>query len=130
MDESFIVEDGGTVRTQVWHYPSRSECLQCHTPVGGWALGFNTPQLNRVFDYGAGQERQIAALNRVGYFSSPVTNVNTLRALAPATNTAVSLDYRVHSYLAANCAQCHQPGGSGQALWDARITTPTVQAGI
>jgi hypothetical protein len=104
--------------------------LQCHTPAGGWALGFNTPQLNRAFDYGAGPEHQIAALNRVGYFSSPVTNINTLRALAPATNAAVSLAYRVHSYLAVNCAQCHQPGGAALGYWDARITAPLSQAGL
>jgi len=37
----------------------------------------------------------------------------------------------VRSYLAANCVQCHQPGGgAGWSLWDARISTPTSQAGI
>jgi hypothetical protein len=130
MDETFVIHDGGTTRTQVWHYPSRSECLACHTPQGGQALGFNTAQLNHDFDYGAGPENQIAALSRVGYFSTPVTNVYTLRTLAHPTNTAYSLDYRVHSYLTANCAQCHQPGAQSAAPWDARITTPLSQAGI
>ena len=130
MDEPFVIYDGGTVRTQVWHYPSRTECLSCHTAVGGWALGFNTPQMNREVDYGQGPENQIAALSRVGYFSSPVTNINTLRALAHPTNTACSVEYRVHSYLTANCVQCHQPGGTALGYWDARITTPMSLAGI
>ncbi|HKS35814.1 MAG TPA: PQQ-dependent sugar dehydrogenase [Verrucomicrobiae bacterium] len=130
LDEEFLIHDGGTVRTQVWRYPSRSECLQCHTAVAGHALGFNTTQLNREFDYGAGAENQIAALNRVGYFSSPVSNHFTLSALAPRTNDAYSLEYRVRSYLAANCIQCHQPGGPSQGLWDARLTTPISQAAI
>jgi len=130
MDEPFVIYDGVTVRTQVWHYPSRTECLSCHTAVGGWALGFNTPQMNREVDYGQGPENQIAALSRVGYFSSPVTNINTLRALAHPTNTACSVEYRVHSYLNANCVQCHQPGGTALGYWDARITTPMSQAGI
>src|SRR5262249_41993338 len=53
LDESLVVDDGGTVRTQVWHYPGRNECLICHTAptAGGQALGFNTPQLNRDFAY-------------------------------------------------------------------------------
>jgi glucose/arabinose dehydrogenase/mono/diheme cytochrome c family protein len=130
MDETFLVHDNGIVRTQVWHYPSRAECLTCHTAAGGLALGFNTPQLNKDMDYGAGLENQIGALSRAGYFSSPVTNVNALRALAAPTDTASSLEYRVHSYLAANCAQCHQPGGAAVGNWDARITTPISQAGI
>jgi len=130
MDDPFVVQDGATVRTQVWHYPSRAECLSCHTTAGGLALGFNTPQMNRDVDYGNGPENQIAALSRVGYFSSPVTNANTLRALAHPTNTAYSVDYRVHSYLTVNCAQCHQPGGTALGGWDTRITTPLSQSGI
>ena len=130
MDETFTVYDGASPRAQVWHYPSRTECLLCHTPVGGFALGFNTAQLNRDFDYGVGNENQIATLDRAGYLSTNAAGLHTLRALAHPTNSTVSLEYRVHSYLAANCAQCHQPGGAGLGFWDARITTPMSAAGI
>ncbi|TMP97251.1 MAG: hypothetical protein E6L09_13550 [Verrucomicrobia bacterium] len=130
LDETFTITEGETVRTQVWHYPSRAQCLLCHTTAAGLALGFNTPQMNRDVDYGSGPENQIAALNRAGYFSAPVAHVNTLRALASPTDAAVSVDYRVRSYLAANCAQCHQPGAVAQGNWDARVTTPLSQAGI
>jgi len=65
-----------------------------------------------------------------GYFAATVTNINLLPALASATNTAVSAEYRVRSYLAANCSQCHQPGGSALGLWDARLSTPGPQTGI
>src|SRR5439155_9139346 len=98
--------------------------------LDGQALGFNTPQLNRDSDYGGVSENQIRALNDAGYFQPPLSGVRTLPALAHATNGAVSLDYRVHSYLAANCAQCHQPGGIGRGSFDARITTPLSAAGI
>ncbi|MEO6335562.1 MAG: PQQ-dependent sugar dehydrogenase [Verrucomicrobiota bacterium] len=128
-DESFLINDGGTIRTQVWHYPGRNECLACHTPVAGYALGFNTPQLNRDFNYGI-VTNQIYALNDAGYFNSDVTNLQTLPALVSATNSNISREYRVRSYLAANCVQCHQPGGAAQSYWDARITTPLSQANI
>ena len=50
------------------------------------------------------------------YFNTNVNNLRTLRVLAHPTNAAVSLEYRVRSYLAANCAQCHQPGGLAWAI--------------
>ena len=132
MDESLVIDEGsGVLRTQIWHYPSRQECLQCHTGGGGLALGFNTAQMNREYDYDGSVTNQLAALSQAGYFDTPVTNVHALSALAQATNSAVSLEYRVRSYLAANCAQCHEGPGSVQEVpWDARITTPTSQAGI
>lgn len=130
LDENFVINDGGILRTQVWHYPSRGECLLCHTPQGGFALGFNTAQLNRDTDYGSGPTNQLAALSRAGYFNTNITGLNTLPALAHPANSAASLEYRVRSYLAANCVQCHQPGGSAQAQWDARFSTPTASAGL
>ena len=121
---------GGILGTQIWHYPSRVECLQCHTLAAGFGLGFNTPQLNRDFTYGATITNQIQALSLAGYFSNPVNNPHLLPALASATNDAVSLEYRVRSYFAANCVSCHQPGGTSQAQWDARPTTPSQFAGV
>ena len=130
MDEPFVINDGGTLRTQVWHYPSRSECLTCHTPVAGFALGFNTAQLNRDLDFGSGPTNQLAALSRAGYFSTPLTNLNLLPILAHATNEAWSREWRVRSYLHANCAQCHQPGGPGLGSWDARYRNPLSASGL
>ncbi|PYI88372.1 MAG: hypothetical protein DME26_03710 [Verrucomicrobia bacterium] len=131
LDEAFAVYDGGTIRTQIWHYPSRTECLQCHTVAGGLAVGFNTAQLNRDVDYGGTVENQIAALTRAGYFSSgSIGSLYTLPALAHPTNTAYSRDYRVHSYLAANCSQCHQLGVTAFGQWDGRLSTPLATAGI
>lgn len=130
MDESFTINEDGTLRTQAWHYPSRSECLACHTPQGGFALGFNTAQLNREIDYNGTGTNQIEALKLAGYFSNPVPNRHLLPTLANATNAAASIEYRVRSYLTANCVQCHQPSGILSARWDARISTPGPQAGI
>ena len=114
--------------SQTWRYPSRGECVTCHTPTGGFALSFNTPQMNRARTYGAVLQNQIQALSDAGYFSAPATGVNNLPALASATDTTQSLEWRVRSYLAANCVQCHQPGGGSQGNWDARITTRTDSA--
>ncbi|HVT81085.1 MAG TPA: PQQ-dependent sugar dehydrogenase, partial [Phycisphaerae bacterium] len=129
MDETLTIKDGNATKLQTWHYPSQSECMSCHTSVAGGALGFNTFQLN---GNGAGKENQIAMLQRIGYFSpetAPPTP-STLPAYAKADDAKAPLEWRVRSYLGANCVQCHQPGGIVQGLWDARPTTPLANAGI
>lgn len=127
-EETIPVRDGAAIRNQRWRYPARHECLVCHTPAGGFALGFNTYQLNRPPE--GGGANQILNLSQMGYFTAPVTSVAGLPAYAHPTNTAASLEHRARSYLGANCVQCHQPGGTGRGLWDARLSTPLAQAGL
>ena len=135
-DADLVAEDGlselipAGSPAQTWRYPSRSECRVCHTAVGGYALSFNTRQMNAAHGFGAQTLNQIGALSGAGYFAAPVTGVNTLPAFAAADNAAVSLEARVRSYLAVNCVQCHQPGGTASGNWDARATTPTDLANL
>ncbi len=131
LDEAFVVTDGGTIRTQVWRYPSRAQCRACHDPDAGFALGFNTPQLNRDADYGGGDvTNQLARLAAVGYFSSNPPAAHRFRALAHPTNGTASLETRARSWLQANCAHCHFPDGGAPALFDARFQTPLSGAGL
>ena len=131
-----VAEEGLTeavpssVPAQTWRYPSRGECRTCHTAVGGFALTFNTRQMNRAHLFGAQTQNQISALSCAGYFTTPVTGANTLPAFAPAGDATASLEWRVRSYLAVNCVQCHQPGGASTGYWDARATTPTDLANL
>jgi len=128
--EVISINDGGVIRSQTWRYPSRAECLQCHTPAGGHALGFDTAQLNRMQMYASGSANQLTALANAGYFTAGIPAPASLRALAPADDISAILEHRARSYLAANCVQCHQPGGTAPGSWDARIETPTAGAGL
>ncbi len=126
-------------RTQSWFYPGRQDCRTCHNPNSSGVLGLNTGQFNRTADYAATlngtgatvTDNQLRAMNHAGYFSPALNeaNIPNLTQLHPITDTSVSVEQRMRSYLDANCSQCHRPGGV-QAFWDARIETPIGSAGI
>ncbi|MDQ6766062.1 MAG: hypothetical protein M3Z22_08195 [Verrucomicrobiota bacterium] len=129
-DVFYPVLVNGQPTTQRWHYPARYECMECHAPVAGHALGFTSRQMNASHPYGAQNLNQIQALSDAGYFTAPVSGVHNLPALAKASDTSQSLEWRVRSYFAANCVQCHQPGGKSYANWDARPQIKTDAAEI
>jgi mono/diheme cytochrome c family protein len=114
------VTNNGVPFQQDWEIPSRSSCLACHTPVAGFSLTFNTREMNKDNPMNGVNGNQIQTMSSGGYFSAAVPNPHTLPAFAVATDTNFSLEYRVRSYLAVNCVQCHQPGGAGQGNWNAR----------
>jgi uncharacterized repeat protein (TIGR03806 family) len=123
--------DGGT-RTQPWYYPSRKDCLSCHNVRAGGVLGVKTRQLNKDFKYPSGVvKNQLQEWNDLQLFSRPLVGVDpgTLPRLAAADDTRRSLEDRARSYLDANCAQCHRPGGT-VAYFDARYETPSDRQNI
>ncbi|MEN9678606.1 MAG: hypothetical protein RIS76_4502, partial [Verrucomicrobiota bacterium] len=130
LDEPISIVENGTSRLQSWHYPSRSECLTCHNPVAGYALGFSSRQLNRDILAGGASINQLERLSALGVFDRPVTTTQGLPKMVAADDESAPLALRIKSYLDANCANCHLPGGQGRGGWDARFTTSLSAAGI
>ncbi len=120
------------VGSQVWTFPSRSQCLGCHTDVAGRTLGLESGQLNRTMPYPqtGRTANQLVTLSGIGVFEYPLigTPANWPRLPTP-TGTADPVDQRARSYLHANCAMCHQPGGPGRGPEDFRFSTPIDQMG-
>src|SRR5258706_8256085 len=114
------------VRTQIWYYPSRPDCRSCHTTPAGGVLGVKTRQLNRQLAFPSGvTDNELRAWNHVGLFEpgfeeASLPDYPTLARPDDATRT---LEDRARSYLDANCAHCHRPGGT-VANFDARYDTP------
>jgi mono/diheme cytochrome c family protein len=129
-EEGLTETIAGSNPAQVWRYPSRSECRACHTAAGGFALSFNTRQLNRDKLFNAVVQNQVEALSGAGYFAALVQSARGLPKLTSPSDTTQSLEARVRGYLAANCSQCHQPGGAAQGFWDARASVPTDAANV
>lgn len=128
-----ITTSAGGTRWQTWTYPSRSDCLQCHNTASTQALGLRTWQLNGPLHYpgDAAPVNQLLKWGQLGLFDqspTPAQIAGFLKAAALDDETA-SPEARVRSYLDANCAHCHRPGGA-QAQFDARFNTPLPQQGL
>lgn len=126
----YTVMSNGQLVEQLWQYPSRNNCISCHSAASGYGLSVNTRQLNGPHLHGGQTLNQIKAWSDAGYFTAPISNVNNMPVYAGATDLTQSLESRVRSYFAVNCSDCHQPGGMVSPGWDARVTTPTDAAGI
>jgi uncharacterized repeat protein (TIGR03806 family) len=116
----------GQMRQQTWYYPSRKDCLECHNARAGGVLGVKTRQLNRPFAYPSGvTDNELRTWNHIGLFSPSFKEKELpgFPKLASADDATRSLVDRARSYLDANCAQCHRPGGT-VAYFDARYDTP------
>lgn len=129
-EETLTIKVGEQTIDQVWRYPSRSECLACHTPSAGLALGFNTAQLNRPVARGGAESSQLAWLESAGYFDIAPSSMKALPSMTALDNPSASLTHKVKSYLASNCSQCHRPGGEALGRWDARYETPVLETGL
>ena len=123
---------GGGSGDRDWTFPSRAECLRCHTTVAGNLLGVRTEQINRDHTYtelDGGTYNQIDALQQMGFFTSNPGKGSTLPAWPDPAGSASATD-RGRAYVASNCAFCHQPGGTGGGAMDLRYATAFADMGI
>ncbi|MEO5716452.1 MAG: cadherin domain-containing protein [Luteolibacter sp.] len=113
-----------------WHIPSRSECMSCHTATGGHALSMNTRQFNLDNLISGQSGNLLSLLSNSGYLGGFSGSPAVLPRHHRPNETAVDLEERTRSYLAVNCAYCHQPGGGAPESWDARAHLTMAQTGM
>jgi putative heme-binding domain-containing protein len=103
-------ESPGGTRTQTWHFPSRTECRQCHNPWAGEVLAFNQSQLRTdLMSPGV-----IVPGKETAKVDAPI------RPLVNPHDSTAPLEARARSYLHANCSHCHTFGGGGSVNIDMR----------
>jgi uncharacterized repeat protein (TIGR03806 family) len=117
--EEFEVPDPsapGGRREQTWRFPSRTECLTCHSRAAGFVLAFSPLQLDRDRDYGGVVDNQLRAFEHIGVFEGtlPRRGKDKPRLVDPYDSRA-PLEARVKSYLHVNCSVCHVNEGGGNS---------------
>jgi len=131
---------------QTWHYPSRSECMVCHSRASNFVLGLSARQTNLTLTDDEQAASQLEHFQQLGLFhhhrskdeDEGTTNnqfkfpspVDDLPKLADPTDTAQPLESRVRSYLHSNCANCHVKEGGGNSKLTLAINRPLDKTGI
>jgi uncharacterized repeat protein (TIGR03806 family) len=126
MDRDYAIEPASGVanpatanpvsKTQRWHFPSRAECMVCHSRAANYTLGLSTAQMNRAHAYGDATLNQLEALEAWGLLKDKLAKpASDLPRLTDPGDTTASLELRARSYLHANCAHCHVEAGGGNA---------------
>lgn len=122
LDKTYkIKESSGAIRQQKWHYPSRNECMFCHSRAAGFVLGLTTGQMNRA--------NQLKQYEQWGLFSKPLP-AKDLPAYPDPFDTKADINHRVKTYLQVNCAMCHVNDGGGNSPMELGYRTPMAKAGI
>src|SRR5439155_3490976 len=107
------VRDGDQKR--LWQFPSRSQCLSCHSNQSEYALAFAPEQLNRP---GPDGRNQLIALTEAGYIGRTGKDAKPLppfdvdsaareKKIANPADATQPLEARARAYLHANCGHCH-----------------------
>jgi uncharacterized repeat protein (TIGR03806 family) len=140
MDQAFVVSDpeaSNGQRQQVWHFPSRAECMVCHSRAAGYVLGLSTAQMNRIHDYGGIRANQLTTLEHLGLFRGKDQQAahlpkptSELEQLTDPADPDSPIEARIRSYLHSNCAHCHVEAGGGNAAMELGWKTPTDKSRI
>jgi uncharacterized repeat protein (TIGR03806 family) len=127
--DAFLLPSGKTkaVAGQMWTFPSRVDCLRCHTAGAGRTLGLELGQLNGDFVYPSTRRsaNQLATLEHIGIFAAALGAEPSALPAYPPPYGEGPLTSRARAYLHANCAGCHRTGGgAARSTMDLRYATP------
>ncbi len=121
------------IGNQLYTYPGRVQCLQCHTPAAGHSLGLEISQLNRSIEYPSTglTGNQLETYEHILLFDTSLSvPPENLPALPRTIDSTMGINERARAYLHSNCSQCHRPGGPGGGGLDFRFTTPIQDVGV
>jgi len=132
-DDASLLITGKTKRIggQTWTFPSREQCLDCHTDAAGGTLGLETLQMNRDFTYRTKRTRnQITTFAALGLFAGSPGNPEELPALPRLEDEQTPIGDRARAYLHVNCSHCHRPESLGRGTADLRFNVTDQAMGI
>ncbi|MBW3541660.1 MAG: PQQ-dependent sugar dehydrogenase [Planctomycetes bacterium] len=122
LTREYEVETPEGVVRQPWYFPSRADCMACHTPAAKFVLGWNARQMNRTHECGGGTVNQIETLARLGAFANrpaiadgeleayPDWQVELPRWRQSRKDGALT-NRLARAWLDVNCGVCHTKDG-------------------
>jgi len=122
------IQEASEQHVSTWRIASRSECTACHTANLGAVLGANFRQTNVGVGTDSPPYSQLADWYRQGLLEQrPSDDLLAKDHLTNPYDESADLNHRARSYLHANCAHCHRPGGGGNALIHLDFSLPLAQ---
>lgn len=127
--DAVLLESGKikSVADGSWAFPSRTDCMRCHTEAAGRSLGPELAQLNGDHLYPSTNRiaNQLRTLEHLGLFAAPLGKPPEELAAYPHPHGDAPVEQRARAYLHGNCSMCHRPnGGAARAPMDFRYGTP------
>jgi uncharacterized repeat protein (TIGR03806 family) len=153
LDREYTVKTANGERKQVWHFPSRAECMVCHSRAQNFVLGLCEVQMNKDHTYPNGRtDNQLRVLEHLGLLKTDWysevresikdetnkpqdgqrgpkggdmlhQNPEKFKHLVDPYDTKQNLTARARSWLHANCSSCHVEAGGGNAQMELEFTT-------
>ncbi len=103
-------------------FHARAECVRCHTPWTGFALGFQPQQLALISGQPVPESGVAHGLMNEAFFET-----STARTVSSRDRDA-DLEARARSWLHTNCAHCHRQHGGGSVALKVNIDLPLAEA--
>jgi glucose/arabinose dehydrogenase len=116
-DRPYSIMTAAGERKQVWHYPSRAECMVCHSRAAEWVLGLQTLQLNRDQDYGGVTDNQLRTLDHIGVLKANWLEEAKHFLRDDARAEGLKTDAEIQTFV-----KDHMPGGSPVEAFTAIMT--------
>jgi glucose/arabinose dehydrogenase len=125
-EDAQLIEDGEVIAIgsrRHWYSPGPEECLRLESMVSGFVLQLSARQLSRS---------TLRHWDKLGVFEPRLAGagIEMIPQLHPLGEEEAAPEVRVRSYLDANCAVCHQPGGPSRGQFDARFSTPLAKQNL
>jgi hypothetical protein len=102
----------------------------CHNPNAGFALSFNMRQLNREAILKGFPGNQLDLFSKHGLLAGLSQPASAEPKHSASSDSSAPISERSRSYLAVNCANCHQPGGLSPTPWNLRPEIALEQTGL
>ena len=106
--------------TQSWTFPSRSECVSCHSDAAGRSLGLELGQLNGDFVYSATNRisNQLKTFEHIGLLDKPLGKPVEQLVAYPDPYGATALEQRARAPTSTRTARTAiGPRAPGAATW-------------